>query len=139
MNNNFGNNLNNLKIAHGLSSVELAHKASISAGLLSGLIHNQRVIGEYTARKIGKALHLDCDELEDFVYLAINNGCSEKVLSSFKDYPSQVLNLVASELSDLGIPANQIKHCVRNCDNTDAALYLDNGTKAIIRLEISIQ
>ena len=84
MNNTFGNKLNELKIARGLSSVELAQKAGISEGLLSGLIHDQRVIGEYSAKKIGNALQLTADELESFVYAAINN-CSEKNIGSFQE------------------------------------------------------
>ena len=134
--NTFGNKLNNLKIARGLSSVELARKSGISEGLLSGLIHDQRVIGEYTARKIGNALQLVGIELEEFIYSAINN-CSEKVLESSKHYPAELINLVACKLQERGIAPDEINRCVRNEKNADAALTLNDGSEAKIRLELA--
>lgn len=108
MDNTFGNKLNSLKIARGLSSVELARKAGISEGLLSGLIHDHRVIGEYTARKIGYALQLTGNELEDFIYSAINN-CSEKTLLASKKYPAELINLIACKLQKEGITPNTLR------------------------------
>ena len=136
LSNTFGNKLNKLKIARGLSSVELARKAGISEGLLSGLIHDQRVIGEYQANKIGKALQLTGDELEEFVYSAINN-CSEKVLNSCKQYPAELINLVACKLQEQGIVPDEINHCVRKEDGADAALFLKDGRQATISLELA--
>ena len=136
LSNTFGNKLNNLKIARGLSSVELARKAGISEGLLSGLIHDQRVIGEYTARKIGNALQLTGNALEEFVYAAINN-CSEKVLESSKQYPAELINLVARKLQENGIVPSEINRCVRNEKDADAALYLKDGRQATISLELA--
>ena len=136
MNNTFGNKLNSLKIARGLSSVELARRAGISEGLLSGLIHDQRVIGEYAANKIGKALQLTPDELEEFVYSAINN-CSEKVLESSKQYPAELINLVSCKLQERGIAPDEINRCVRNEKDADAALFLKDGRQATISLELA--
>ena len=137
--NTFGNQLSVLKAGRGLTSAELAHRAGISEGLLSGLIHDQRVIGEYTANKIGNALQLTGNELEEFVYTAIN-GCSEKVLQSSKNYPAELLNLIASELRTLGIFPEKISRCIRKpaAKDADAALYLDDGKEALIRLEVAI-
>ena len=135
INNTFGNKLNKLKIARGLSSVELARKAGISEGLLSGLIHDQRVIGEYTARKIGNALQLTGKELEEFIYSAINN-CSEKILESSKPYSAELINLVTSKLQESGIAPDEINRCVRKEDGADAALFLKDGSEAHIKLEL---
>ena len=138
MNNTFANKLSNLRIGRGFSSTELAHRAEVPESLICGLQKQNRVIGEYAARKIGKALQLSGRELEDFVYLAINN-CSEKVLQSFKGYPAEVLNLIAGELYASGISANKISRCVRHPkgDDANAALYLDDGTQALIKLEVA--
>ena len=136
MNNTFGNKLNKLKVTRGLSSVELAHKAGISEGLLSGLIHDQRVIGEYSARKIGNALQLTADELESFVYSAINN-CSEKILEASKKYPAELINLVTSTLQERGIEPEHISCCVRKEKDADAALFLKDGSKTKIKLELA--
>lgn len=138
INSTFGNKLNQLKIARGLSSVALAHKAGISEGLLSGLIHDQRVIGEYTAKKIANALQLTGDELEEFVYSAINN-CSNKILESSKEYHAELINLVASKLMEHGIAPGEINRCVRKAENADVALFLKDGSKAQIRLEVAVK
>ena len=136
VNNTFGKKLNKLKIAHGLSSAELAHRAGIGEGLLSGLIHDQRVIGDFTARKIGKALQLTGDEMETFIYSAINN-CSEKILESSKDYPAELINLVAGKLKANGISPDKISGCRRQQEGADAALYLSDGSEARITLELA--
>ena len=137
-NNTFGVKLNNLRTSRHLTSAELASRANVPPSLISGLQSGSRVVGEYTARKIGKALHLTGEELEDFVYLAIN-GCSEKVLNASKAYPAEVLNLVAGKLQAIGILPDAIRQYVRHpgADDVNAALYLDNGKEAFIKLEVA--
>jgi transcriptional regulator with XRE-family HTH domain len=130
-NTTFGNTLNKLKTDRGLTSRELAYNAGIGEGLISGLIHDQRVIGESTARKLGNALHLTGAEFEDFVYAAINN-CSEKTLEYPKQYPAELINLVVG-----GILPSEIKRCIRKDEDADAALYLNDGTEALIKLELA--
>jgi hypothetical protein len=95
------------------------------------------VIGEYAALKIGRALQLDGDDLETFVYLAINK-CTERVLDKYKGCPAEILNLVADLLEKAGITPDCIKSCVRKPESSeaDAALYLDNGKVALIDIEV---
>jgi transcriptional regulator with XRE-family HTH domain len=135
-NTTFGNTLNKLKADRGLTSRELAYNAGIGEGLISGLIHDQRVIGESTARKLGNALHLTGAEFEDFVYAAINN-CSEKTLEYSKQYPAELINLVVGKLKSVGILPSEIKRCIRKDEDADAALYLNDGTEALIKLELA--
>ena len=138
-NHTFANKLNSLRQTRHLTTGELATKAGVGQPLISGLISGDRVIGEYTARKIAAALQLTGRELEDFVYLAINS-CSEKVLQSSKNYPSELLNLIACELQELGILPDKISYCVRKpaSKNANAALYLEDGKEALIKLEVAI-
>lgn len=138
MDNAFGNKLAQLKNSRHLTSAELASKANVPPSLISGLLSNTRVIGEYAARKIGNALQLADDELEDFVYLAINR-CSEKVLTASKGYPAILLNLVAAKLQEAGILPNKINRCTRKQNEADAALYLDGGQEAFIKLEVAFK
>src|SRR5437660_10008555 len=102
VNNTFANRLNYLRLANNLTMQELAKLAGVSQPLISNLLHGHRVIGECTARKIAAALQLQGEELENFVYLAINN-CTQKVLNSSKAYPAEILNCIAGELNALGI------------------------------------
>ena len=139
MNDTFANKLKTLKQARNLTVQELAEKAGVSGGLISGIIHGYRVIGEKTARKIATALNLQGQELEDFIHLALNNGCTEKVLNSSKGFPSEVLNLVAGELNALGISPSKIQRCVRKSADADAALYLEDGKSAYINVEVAIR
>ena len=138
MNNTFGNTLNTLRQARHLTVQQLANLAGVSQPLISNLINNNRVIGEYTARKIATALQLSGEEFDSFIFLAIN-GCTEKVLNSSKDYPAEILNLIAGELSALGILPGNIARCVRHPKaDADAALYLNNGKHAFINVEVAI-
>ena len=139
-NSTFSNRLNTLRQARNLTVRELAQHAGVSGGLISGLIHNYRVIGELTARKIGEALQLSGAELENFIYLAINN-CSEKILETSKPYPAEILNLVASELYFLGVMPDSICGCIRKpaFDDADASLLLTDGRKATINLEVAFK
>lgn len=138
MNHTFANTLYQLRTSHHLTSTELATKANVPPSLISGLQTGNRVIGEHAARKIGQALHLTGTELEDFVYLAIND-CSEKVLQSSKNYPAELLNLVATELLEIGIVPDKIRKCIRRPqrDKAKAALFLDDGREAFINLEVA--
>lgn len=140
MDNNFATKLYNLRTSHHLTSAELAIKANVPPSLISGLQSGNRVIGEYNARKIGKALHLTGDELEEFIYLAISQ-CSEKVLTASKNYPAAIINLVASKLQEQGILPEKISQCVRRPkkNDADAALYLDDGKEAFIKVEVVVR
>lgn len=132
----FGETLNGSRKENKLTVYELAERADIHQSLVSGLQTDSRQIGEYVARKLAKALSLDEAETEGFVYLAINN-CSVKVLQCSQGYPAEVLNLIAGELHNQGIFPDTIMRCVRKSnDDTDAALYLNNGKAALINLEI---
>ena len=136
-NNIFGHKLNILRQERNLTVQELARLSEVSQPLISNLIHGHRVIGEYTARKIARALLLRGEEQEEFVHLAIN-ACSERVLNSYKTYPSEVLNMVAGALDSLGILPDQIARCVRRPDE-DAELYLNDGRSAFINLEVAFR
>ena len=137
MNTSFANTLNHLRNARHLTATELAARAEVPQSLISGLETGNRVIGEYAARKIGKALQLQGTALDDFIYQAIND-CSEKVLTTFKDYPAVLINLVAAKLQEQGILPDRINQCVRRTagNDADAALSLDNGQEAFIKLEV---
>ena len=139
MDTTFANKLKTLKQTRNLTVQELAEKAGVSGGLISGIIHGYRIIGEKTARKIANALNLQGEELEDFVHLALNNGCTEKVLKASRDYPSEIINLVAGELNALGISPNRIKQCVGKSQDANTVLHLDNGGRAVINVEVLIR
>lgn len=137
----FPQRLNSLRKAQHLTTQALADRAGIHQSLVSSLETGYRVVGEQNARKIAEALHLTGKEMEDFVYLAINQ-CTEKVLNDSKAYPAELLNLVAAELRSFGIRPERITRCVRDAKIADtcadAAVYLDNGKTALINLEVAL-
>jgi transcriptional regulator with XRE-family HTH domain len=139
----FGEKLNTLRSRLELTTLQLATRASVPQSLISGLQAGSRRIGEDNARKIGMALELSDWELEEFVYLAINDS-AEKVLDEYKGYPAEVLNLVAAELQQSGIQAQDVGRCVlhpklRNGDSPDAAVYLRDGRSVIIEVKVRQQ
>ena len=131
--------LNSLRQQRRLTVQDLAKKADVPQSLISGLQTGSRVIGEQAARKIGQALQLTGDELESFVYLAINQ-CSDKVLRKARDYPAELLNLIAERLCSLEILPERILRCLRKPQTSDpsadAALYLTDGRSALINVQV---
>jgi transcriptional regulator with XRE-family HTH domain len=136
--NTFANTLNALRKERHLTVRELSKLANVGEPLISGLQQGNRRIGECAARKLGTALKLIGQELDTFIYQAINN-CSEKVLNSSKAYPAELLNLVAGELNSLGISPDWIARCVRKPQNADATVFLNDGRSATINLEVAIR
>ena len=135
----FGEKLNTLRRNRNLTVQQLAVRAGVPASLISGLQTNSRQIGENNARKIANALRLVGEDFEQFVYAAINTSV-ERVLDSSKGYPAEMLNLLASELRLSGIAPEQVMKCVlhpHQSDAPDALLYLNDGSRAMIRVEIS--
>jgi len=136
----FSQRLNALRTRFNLTNAKLADIAKVPESLISGLQSGTRNIGENNARKIGAALGLTEGDLEEFVYLAINNSV-ERVLHEFKGYPAEVLNLVAMELREAGIGPQAVTKCIRNPSlgsgsNPDAALYLKDGRSVIIDIQL---
>ncbi len=125
--NDFSQKLSNLRQQANLTNQELADLAHVPASLIAGLQSGKRQIGEYQARKIGKALNLNGRALEEFVYAAIDN-CTEKVLKAFVPYPAELLNLLARILNHAGIGPQHISHCMINAEGAD--IILSNGSKA---------
>jgi len=138
----FGEKLNTLRIQRKLTVHQLAERANVPASLLYGLKTDSRVIGENNATKIGVALGLTGKDLEMFVFEAINHA-SERVLQQYKSYPAEVINFLAIRLQALGIPPDQISRCILDPQfkhtEGDAALILNDGTRAMIDLNITYQ
>jgi transcriptional regulator with XRE-family HTH domain len=136
----FGEQLSNLRRDRNLTVQQLADRAGVPATLISGLQTNSRQVGENNARKIAEALHLSGKELDQFVYAAINTS-AERVLESSKGYPAEMLNFLANELRQSGIMPENVMKCVLHPhlddDAPDALLFLNNGSRAAIRVNIS--
>lgn len=137
MNVQFSSQLHKLRTDAKLTNLELARLAGVPESLISGLQNGNRRVGEYQARKIGRALKLTGDELEQFVYTAINT-CTEKVLGDAKAYPSQLLNLVALQLHRAGISADSIFDCdiSGNPYGQDVTLMLGGGKTATLKTQL---
>ncbi len=137
MNAQFSSQLHKLRTDAKLTNLELARLAGVPESLISGLQNGNRRVGEYQARKIGRALKLTGNELEQFVYTAINT-CTEKVLGDAKAYPSQLLNLVALQLHRAGISADSIFDCdvTGNQHEQDVTLRLGGGKTASIKTQL---
>jgi transcriptional regulator with XRE-family HTH domain len=125
-----------LRASAKLTNNELARLAEVPESLISGLQNDNRRVGEYQAMKIGRALKLAGDELEQFIYDAINT-CTEKILIDAKAYPSQLLNLIAIQLRRAGIPAESISDCTveGNARELDVTLTLGSGKTATLRTQ----
>ncbi len=124
-----------------LTAQQLADKAGVPQSLISGIQSGARYCGENNARKIATALELTGAEFERFLYLALN-GSIERLLDQHKPYPAELLNLLAFEVSNSGIAPESVSRCIlkpRLADGTepDAALYLKDGSKALIEIKVT--
>ena len=116
-----------------LSNTELAELSRVPRSLIGGLQSGKRVIGERQAKKIAGGLGLQDDELKEFILCAIDN-CTEKVLKQYRGYPATLLNLLAQQLWNSGIRADQINQCLTR--NNSVLLTLNNGSE--INLETNL-
>jgi len=133
----FGATLNTLRKERGLTVQELATRAGVHQSLISSLNNDKRVIGEVSARKIGRALNLQNEDLEHFVYQALNNS-SERLLTTFKKYPAELVNLAAMMVAISGISPDEITRCVKKGYplKPDVTLYLSGGKTARVKVEV---
>jgi len=134
MKNAFPELLIRLRKQSNLTTLELAELADVPRSLISGLENNTRRIGEMQATRLGTALGLDGQELQEFIYLAINT-CTEKVLVESKGYPSEIINLVTRQLRQAGILPEQVD--AYEVDGSNISLLLNNGREAKVETRLA--
>ena len=104
MNDSFPHTLKRLRHSANLTNKALGELADVPESLVSGVQAGSRRIGEKQARKIGGALGLRGDELEEFILAAIDT-CTEKVLDAVLSYPAKLINFLPLMLQRIGINA----------------------------------
>ena len=136
----FPERLKSLRKARNLTSEQLAHKANVPSTLICALQKGYRSVGENNATKIGVALGLKGTELRDFVYLALNRAVG-KLLKESQGYPSELLNLVATQLRAAGITPEQVEGCLVNlgANKIGVAIMLSHGRTAHLETKIAIE
>lgn len=135
----FSHYLTQLRTSAGLSNRDLAARADVPHSFVAGLQAGSRRVGEIQARKIGLALGLNGETLEEFVLLGVDT-CTEKVLNEAKGYPASLLNLIATQLRSAGIFPELLSRCViQPADNGQhISLHLHNGQTAHLMTELAI-
>ena len=131
--------LSQLRTSIGLSNRELAARAGVPHSFIAGLQSGSRRVGEIQARKIGIALGLDGDALDQFILLAVDT-CTEKVLCDAKGYPASLLNLIARQLRSAGILPELLSRCaIQDAGNSQhISLHLHNGKTAHLMTQLAI-
>lgn len=137
MNQPFSSRLTALRAAARLTNRELARLADVPESTIAGLQSGNRRVGEIQARKLGNALQLRGEDLEQFILQAINT-CSEKVLCEAKSYPASLLNLIARQLRKAGIVAEAICHFDVTGDERkqNVLLTLGSGKSATLTTQL---
>ena len=137
MNASFSSQLKQLRTSANFTNKELARLADVPESLISGLQNDNRRIGEFQALKIGRALQLQGETLEQFVLDAINH-CTEKILNEAQPYPAALLNLLAVQLSRAGISADNIAGMNVHGDlfKQDITLTLTSGSSATLKTQL---
>ena len=138
MNNEFSTRLTTLRTDARLTNRELARLSDVPASTVAGLQTGSRRVGEYQARKLGKAFNLGGEELEEFVLQAIN-GCAEKILTASLPYPSHLLNLLAVQLKKAGIGAEAIHNFEVTGDEQKQNVRFTLGSGKAVTLTTHLQ
>lgn len=127
----FSETLTKLRTRAGLSNRDLAALAEVPHSFIAGLQSGRRRVGEHQARKIGLALGLTGEALDDFILSAVDT-CTEKLLADAQGYPASLLNLVARQLRSAGIPPESLSgcECTGNGSKQSIRLQLQNGQTA---------
>lgn len=133
----FSTTLNSLRAAAGLTNAALANRAQVPESLISGLQNGNRRVGEYQARKIGSALNLKGEQLNSFIYAAINT-CTEKVLNELKPYPAMLLNHSVMQIKRAGIDADSIRdvNIVGDTHEQEIRMLLTTGKQVELRTQL---
>ncbi len=131
--------LKQLRASAGLSNRDLAARAGVPHSFIAGLQAGSRRVGEIQARKIGAALGLNGENLEEFVLLGVDT-CTEKVLNTAKGYPASLLNLIATQLRVAGIFPELLSRCVIQDagKGQHISLHLHNGKTAHLMTELAM-
>jgi len=116
-----------------LSGKELSKRACVPETLVSGLQNDSRKIGEVQATRIGKALGLSGNELQEFVYVALNES-KGRLLNSSKIYCAEILNYLLNLIATHGIGAEEIVDAV--ILEEGIALTLENGSTATVSARV---
>jgi transcriptional regulator with XRE-family HTH domain len=138
MNTEFSSRLTRLRTDARLTNRELARISDVPESTVAGLQTGSRRVGEYQARKLGKAFKLNGEALEEFVLQAIN-GCSEKVLTASLPYPSHLLNLLAVQLKKAGIGAEAISAFEVSGDERKQDVRFTLGSGKFVTLTTQLQ
>ena len=133
----FSTQLTRLRTAARLTNRELARLSDVPESTIAGLQTGNRRVGELQARKLGIALQLRGEALEQFILQAIDT-CTEKVLCESKNYPASLLNLIARQLRKAGICAESIHDFDVTGDERkqDVTLTLGCGKSATLTTQL---
>ena len=131
----FGKRLTRLRQDARLTNLQLADRAGVPRSLISGMENGKRCMGEIQARRVGIALGLVGEALEDFIFRAMSE-CTEKVLAESQAYPAQILNLLARKLRQAGIIPELVAGCRSSEDSLQ--LFLEDGRQAILETRLAI-
>lgn len=122
------------------TNAQLANRAEVPPSLISGLQTRKRRVGEFQARKIGRALHLQGEQLEAFVLRAVDT-CTEKVLNESAPYPAELLNFLPKQLLQDGVSADAIDGIhvtVARGKPGNIQLFLIDGRQATLTTQLTL-
>lgn len=133
----FPDTLRSLRMAARLTNRQLASAANVPVSLISGLQTGKRRVGEKNARQIAEALGLTGQELDRFVFEAINTS-TRKVLKESQGYPSELLNLLARQLRHAGVLPQEVDRCsISEREPKALTLLLSNGRLARLETQLT--
>lgn len=129
--------LRQLRERANLTNAELADMADVPRSLVSGLETGNRRAGEFVARKLGQALGLEDEELQEFILASIDMG-TDKVLFDIRRYPSKVLNMSGLSLKKANISPENISDCTVEALDDKIRMYLKLTTGETAQIDTTI-
>ena len=127
----------------GMSVRGLARKAGVSFALLTCIENARRGAGRSTLERLGAALALSGDALENFILDGLVICKRERVLKEAEGFPARVLNALALALRRVGVVPEIVAGCetVQQTGQTppeaDLVVYLKGGRRVNVAFKIA--
>ena len=135
--NDFPELLATLQKRANLNDTQLAQKAGVPRTLVCDARNNKKKVGQTQSTKLGKALGVTGNDLQSFIFSAMN-AAHDKLLEEYTDTPAEIVNLLPQQLKLAGIKPGDFSECkiVATEGECHVAITMCDGRKVMLETKL---